>query len=133
MPDKTIRVLIADDEALARDRVADLLEHETNVVIVGTASTGLEAIESIRTLHPDLVFLDVQMPELDGFGVVQAVGAARMPPVVFVTAHDRFAIQAFEINALDSLLKPVTRARFVQALARAKAWTKRARVTGLSR
>jgi len=87
----------------------------------GEAADGREAVAAIQGTRPDLVFLDVQMPEMDGFGVVAEVGAEHMPAVVFVTAHDRYAIQAFEINAIDYLLKPVTEERFRQALARAKA------------
>jgi two-component system LytT family response regulator len=120
MPDKTIRVLIVDDEALARDRIADLLEHETNVQIVGTASTGLEAIDAIRALNPDLVFLDVQMPGRTGLEVVDDIGAETMPATIFVTAFDKFALNAFDRAAVDYLVKPFDDERFAQAFRRAR-------------
>ena len=115
-----ITTLIVDDEPLAREGLRMLLAEDAEVAAIHEAKDGREAVAAIRTLRPDLVFLDVQMPEMDGFGVVAEVGAERMPAVVFVTAHDRYAIQAFEINAIDYLLKPVTGERFRQALARAK-------------
>ncbi len=90
------------------------------MAVIHEAKDGREAVAALRRMRPDLVFLDVQMPEMDGFAVVREVGAERMPAVVFVTAHDKYAIQAFEVNAIDYLLKPVTRERFSQALARAK-------------
>ncbi len=120
MPDKPIRVLIADDEALARDRIADLLAHEANVVVAGTASTGLEAIEAIRRLNPDLVFLDVQMPGRTGLEVVDDVGAEKMPATIFVTAFDKFALNAFDRAAVDYLVKPFDDERFAQAFRRAR-------------
>jgi two-component system, LytTR family, response regulator len=120
MPDKRIRVLIADDEALARDRIADLLAHEANVTIAGTASTGLEAIEAIRTLNPDLVFLDVQMPGRTGLEVVDDIGAEKMPATIFVTAFDTFALNAFDRAAVDYLVKPFDDERFAQAFRRAR-------------
>ena len=97
-----------------------LLTQDPEVSAVHEARDGREAVSAIRNARPDLVFLDVQMPEMDGFAVVEEIGAERMPAVVFVTAHDRYAIQAFEINAIDYLLKPVTRERFGKALGRAK-------------
>jgi two-component system LytT family response regulator len=109
-----------DDEPLGREGLRLLLAEDPEFTAIHEAKNGLEAVEQIRTLRPDLVFLDVQMPELDGFSVVREVGAGRMPEVIFVTAHDRYAIQAFEINAIDYLLKPVTAARFAKALERAK-------------
>src|SRR6202049_772063 len=112
--------LIVDDEPLAREGLRMLLSRDTEITAIPEAKNGREAVAAIRNSRPDLVFLDVQMPEMDGFAVVREVGAESMPPVVFVTAHDRFAIQAFEINAVDYLLKPVTEERFAQALARAK-------------
>ena len=115
-----ITTLIVDDEPLAREGLRMLLAEDAEVAAIHEAKDGRKAVAAIRTLRPDLVFLDVQMPEMDGFGVVAEVGAERMPSVVFVTAHDRYAIQAFEINAIDYLLKPVTGERFRQALARAK-------------
>jgi len=115
-----ITTLIVDDEPLAREGLRMLLADDPDVAAIYEAKDGREAVAAIRSSRPDLVFLDVQMPEMDGFGVVAEVGAERMPAVVFVTAHDRYAIQAFEINAIDYLLKPVTGERFRQALARAK-------------
>jgi two-component system LytT family response regulator len=112
--------LIVDDEPLAREGLRMLLSRDPEIAAIPEARNGREAVAVIRNSRPSLVFLDVQMPEMDGFEVVREVGAERMPPVVFVTAHDRFAIHAFEINAIDYLLKPVTEERFAQALARAK-------------
>jgi two-component system LytT family response regulator len=116
-----LTTLIVDDEPLAREGLRMLLAGDPEVAAIHEARDGREAVAAILNARPDLVFLDVQMPEMDGFAVVGQVGAERMPAVVFVTAHDRYAIQAFEINAIDYLLKPVTRERFAQALARAKA------------
>jgi two-component system LytT family response regulator len=115
-----MNVLIVDDEPLAREGMALLLKDETSVTSFAEARNGPEAVEAIRTRRPDLVMLDVQMPEMDGFGVLRAIGAEHMPPVIFVTAHDRYAIQAFEVNAIDYLLKPVTRERCSQALLRVR-------------
>jgi len=112
--------LIVDDEPLAREGLRMLLAEDPDVTAVREAKDGREAVAAIRKTRPDLVFLDVQMPEMDGLAVVREIGAERMPAVVFVTAHDQYAIRAFEINAVDYLLKPVTRERFTQALARAK-------------
>ena len=117
----TLTTLIVDDEPLAREGLRTLLCRDPDISCVSEARNGREALVAIRRSRPQLVFLDVQMPEMDGFEVVREVGAAHMPPVVFLTAHNRFAIQAFEINAIDYLLKPVTEERFSQALARAKA------------
>jgi len=113
--------LLVDDEPLAREGLRLLLERDAEVAAISEAKNGREAVEAIRGNRPDVVFLDVQMPEMGGFEVVQEVGAERMPAVVFVTAHDRYAIQAFEINAIDYLLKPVTEERFGKAMARVKA------------
>jgi two-component system, LytTR family, response regulator len=113
--------LVVDDEPLARDGLRILLSRDPEVSAILEAKDGREAVAVIRKAPPDLVFLDVQMPEMDGFSVVREIGPERMPAVVFVTAHDQFAIQAFDINAIDYLLKPVTEGRFAQALGRAKA------------
>ena len=113
-----MNVLIVDDEPLARAGMRMLLEEEKAITSIGEARNGAEAVETIRAQRPDLLLLDVQMPGMDGFGVLKELGAELMPPVIFVTAHDRYAIQAFEVNAIDYLLKPVTRERFQQALAR---------------
>jgi two-component system, LytTR family, response regulator len=115
-----LTTLIVDDEPLAREGLRLLLSRDPEVSAMREARDGREAVEAIRESNPDLVFLDVQMPEMDGFEVVRKIGPERMPHVVFVTAHDQYAIQAFEINALDYLLKPVIEERFVKALLRAK-------------
>ena len=112
--------LIVDDEPLGREGLRLLLAEDPVFAETHEAKNGREAVRQIRALRPDLVFLDVQMPEMDGFGVVREIGAEHMPAVVFVTAHDKYAIQAFDINAIDYLLKPVTAARFKKTLERAK-------------
>jgi len=114
-----LRVLVVDDEALAREGLKLLLSHQPQVESVSEARNGREAIAIIREQKPDLVFLDVQMPRTDGFAVVHSIGAERMPPVIFVTAHDQYAIRAFEIAAIDYVLKPVTEERFALAFKRA--------------
>ena len=116
-----LSVLLVDDEPLARAGLRILLERDAEIGAIYEAKNGQEAVVAIRNRRPDLVFLDVQMPEMDGFAAVREVGAERMPAVVFVTAHDQYAIQAFEISAIDYLLKPVTADRFAKALARVKA------------
>ena len=116
-----LRVLVVDDEPLARRGIHVRLGRMAGVEIVGECASGREAVDAIRGLSPDLVFLDVQMPGLDGYGVVEAVGAERMPVVVFVTAYDQHALRAFEARALDYLLKPIDDERFEQAVARARA------------
>jgi len=115
-----ITTLIVDDEPLAREGLRVLLSGDPEISAIREARDGRDAVAEIRRSSPDLVFLDVQMPEMDGFSVVRDIGAEHMPEVVFVTAHDKYAIQAFEINALDYLLKPVIAERFAKALARAK-------------
>ncbi|HEX6094753.1 MAG TPA: LytTR family DNA-binding domain-containing protein [Thermoanaerobaculia bacterium] len=119
MPERPLRVLIADDELLARQRIEDLLAKEEHVVVAGTASDGLAAIEAIRELHPDLVFLDVQMPGKTGLEVVNELGD-EMPATVFVTAYDQHAVKAFELEAVDYLVKPFDDERFEQAFRRAR-------------
>ena len=116
---KRIRTLIVDDESLARDRMRQLLQKELEIEIIGECADGRTAVAMIKKETPDLIFLDVQMPELDGFGVVEALGADASPVIVFVTAHDKFALRAFEIHAVDYLLKPFDRERFQKALHRA--------------
>lgn len=116
-----LSTLIVDDEPLAREGLRMLLAEDPDVSAIHEAKDGREAVAAIQKTRPDLVFLDVQMPEMDGFSVVEEIGAGQMPAVVFVTAHDQYAIDAFEVNAIDYLLKPVTRERFAQALDRAKA------------
>jgi two-component system, LytTR family, response regulator len=117
---RPLRVLIADDEALARQRVEDLLRREPDVEIAGTAECGESAVQAIRSLKPDLVFLDVQMPVRTGFEVVREIGPDHMPPTIFVTAYDRFALQAFDVAAVDYLVKPFDDERFEQAFRRAR-------------
>jgi two-component system, LytTR family, response regulator len=116
-----IRVLIVDDEPLARDCVRLALEKEPDITLLGECGTGEEAVAEILADPPDLVFLDVQMPGLDGFGVIERVGASAMPPVVFVTAYDAHALRAFRMHALDYVLKPFDDVRFRDALAHARA------------
>lgn len=116
-----IRALIVDDEPLARERIRDLLERDPEVVVAAECRDGQEAIAAIREHSPDLVFLDVQMPEKSGFDVIAEVGVERLPVIVFVTAHDDYALRAFEVAALDYLLKPFDADRFAKTLDRAKA------------
>jgi two-component system, LytTR family, response regulator len=115
-----ITVVIADDEAPARRKIRDLLAREEDVEVVGEAGDGAEAVALIRRAHPDLVFLDIQMPRLDGFGVIGEVGVGAAPFVVFVTAFDEYALRAFEVQALDYLLKPFAPTRFREVLARVR-------------
>src|SRR5204863_531721 len=114
------RVLVVDDEPLARERIRTLLQDEPGVELVGEAVDGTSGAESIAALSPDLVFLDVQMPGADGFDVIDAIGPDKMPFVVFVTAYDRYALRAFDVHAVDYLLKPFDRERFKEALTRAQ-------------
>ena len=118
---KKIRTLIVDDQLFQREVLRRMLRNEADIEIIGTPANGREAVASINELHPDLVLMDVLMPELDGFGVVSEVGPARMPAVIFITANDQFAQRASEVKALDYLLKPCTRVRFQAALQRARA------------
>jgi two-component system, LytTR family, response regulator len=111
-----IRALIADDEPLARRGIRQLLEAHPDVIVAGECRNGRETLRALHTLAPDLVFLDIQMPQLDGFEVLRAFGPERMPAVVFVTAYDEFAVRAFEAHALDYLVKPVSETRFAEAL-----------------
>jgi len=115
-----IRTVIVDDEELARDRIQTLLELQPDVEVVGVCTDGPSAVEMIDRTQPDLVFLDVQMPGMDGFEVVENLERTKMPAVVFVTAHDAHALRAFEIHALDFLLKPFDQTRFEKALERAR-------------
>lgn len=115
-----LRVLIVDDEPLARQILRKRLQGHSEVEIVGECENGHEAIAGIEKFAPDLVFLDIQMPEVDGFAVLEACQQNQLPHIIFVTAYDQFAVQAFEIHALDYILKPFDKERFEQALARAK-------------
>jgi two-component system LytT family response regulator len=117
---ESIRVLVVDDETPARQRITDVLRKDSSVVALIEATDGLSAVEIIRNQLPDLVFLDVQMPEMDGLEVISAVGPERMPLTVFVTAYDQHAVHAFEANALDYLLKPFSDERFDATMARVK-------------
>lgn len=114
-----IRTLIVDDEPLARARIADLLGESAGFEVIGECGDGSSAVSAILRLRPDLVFLDVQMPELDGFDVLQALADEPLPAVVFVTAYDKYALRAFDVHAVDYLLKPIDPARFALAVKRA--------------
>ena len=117
----TLRVLLADDEAPARRKLARFLEKHSDVELVGQAANGIDAVDLIALTQPDVVFLDIHMPDLDGLGVAEAMLARERPPrIVFVTAHDRYAVKAFEVSALDYLLKPYDRERFERALERTR-------------
>jgi two-component system LytT family response regulator len=115
-----LRVFVADDQPMARERLVSLLAAEPGVELAGTAASGPEAVEGIRQSAPDLVFLDMQMPGMDGFKVIEAIGVEQMPPTVFVTAYDEYAVRAFEVQAIDYLLKPFGRHRLQSALSRAR-------------
>jgi two-component system LytT family response regulator len=128
-----IRAMIVDDEPMARERIAGLLAQEQDIEVIGQCADGQQAISAIQQQNPDLVFLDVQMPAVNGFGVIQQVGAERMPPVVFVTAYDEYALRAFEVHAIDYLLKPFGRDRFQQTLAHARAHLERRRAGDLGK
>lgn len=117
----TLRTLIVDDEPLARERVRMMLGMHDDVAVIGEVGDGQQAVEAIRDQHPDLVFLDVQMPGLDGFGVLRELEGEDLPHVVFVTAYDQYALKAFDVHALDYVLKPFNAERFGQALQRARA------------
>lgn len=114
-----VRTIVVDDEPLARERLLKLLRAEDEVEVIGEAGNGREAVELIKRERPDLVFLDVQMPELDGFGVLAELKDDERPAVVFVTAYDKFALKAFDVHAVDYLLKPFDKERFQTALQRA--------------
>jgi len=115
-----IRVVVADDQPMARERLLSLIEAEPDVDVAATAASGPEAVECIRQASPDLVFLDMQMPGMDGFAVIRAIGLDRMPATIFVTAYEEYAVRAFEVHAVDYLLKPFGRPRFQAAIARVR-------------
>jgi two-component system LytT family response regulator len=117
---KQIRALVVDDEPLARGMIREMLEHDPDAEVVGECANGREAIDAIRSLSPDIVFLDVQMPELGGFEVLDSFKEGELPTVIFVTAYDQYALRAFEVHAFDYLLKPFDRERFDKAWQRAK-------------
>jgi two-component system LytT family response regulator len=129
---KKIRTLIVDDEPLARRTIRNLLADDPEVEIIGECAGGAEAVESIRRRPPDLLFLDIQMPGMDGFDVLSAVELERISAVIFVTAYDAYALKAFEVHALDYLLKPFTDERFREALARAKSHVELREARGLA-
>ena len=128
-----IRTVIVDDEPLARRGIRAQLKDEKDIEIISECRNGHEAVKTIAAESPDLVFLDVQMPELDGFGVLDAIGVERMPAVIFVTAYDRYALRAFEVHALDYLLKPFDDERFATAVQRARRQIKQKNIDDLSR
>lgn len=130
---KKIRTLIVDDEPLARRNIRILLKDEPEVEIVGEAASGREALALIRKYSPALVFLDIQMPEMDGFAVLENIEAEQLPVIVFVTAFDQYALKAFEFHALDYLLKPFDDARFEKALRQAKLQIEQREVKDLSK
>src|SRR5437867_3196332 len=128
-----IRAIIADDEPLARRGIRQMLAPHQDVAVVGEARNGRETVRALRELKPDLLFLDVQMPELDGFDVLRKIGAKFMPAVIFVTAFDEFAVRAFDTHALDYLVKPLEEARFAEALERMRERLRSAKAVDLSR
>lgn len=129
---KKIRALIVDDEPLARRTIRELLRDDPEVNVVGECGGGREAVESIRGQPPDLLFLDIQMPGMDGFDVLSHIELERIPAIIFVTAYDAYALKAFEVHALDYLLKPFTDDRFREALSRAKSQVELREVRGLA-
>jgi two-component system LytT family response regulator len=128
-----IRTMVIDDEQMARQRIVGLLQQEKDIELVGECADGQQAVTAIQQQHPDLVFLDVQMPAPDGFGVIQQVGPDHMPAVVFVTAYDEYALRAFEVHAIDYLLKPFGRDRFQQTLQHARQHLERRRAGDLGK
>ena len=130
---RKIRTVIVDDEPIARRNLRALLGRDADVEVVGEGGSGLEAISLIREKSPDLVFLDIQMPEMNGFEALERIGAESVPAIIFVTAFDQYALRAFEVHALDYLLKPFDDARFEAALARAKAQIEQREASELSK
>jgi two-component system, LytTR family, response regulator len=128
-----IRTLVVDDEPMARERVLTLLQQQPDIEIVGECADGAQAVSAIERLEPELVFLDVQIPVMDGFGVIRALAPNRLPMVVFTTAYDEYALRAFEVHALDYLLKPFDSPRFLRALERARERLERQRAGDLGR
>src|SRR5881296_136041 len=120
MENTPIRALMADDEALARKFICRMLKDDHDIEIVGECSNGRETVAMIRKQNPDLVFLDVQMPEMDGFAMLESIGIERLPAIIFTTAYEQYAIRAFELHALDYLLKPFDQVRFKDAIKYAK-------------
>jgi two-component system LytT family response regulator len=125
--------MVIDDEPVARERIVGLLQQEQDIELIGECADGNQAVNAIQQQSPDLVFLDVQMPACDGFNVIQQIGADRMPAVVFVTAYDEYALRAFEVHAIDYLLKPFGRDRFQQTLRHAREHLERRRAGDLGK
>ncbi len=125
-----IRVLVVDDEPLAREKIRGMAADDPDLRVVGECTNGAEAIEAVQTLKPDLLLLDVQMPEVGGFAVLEALKDNGLPPVIFITAYDHYAVRAFEFHALDYLLKPFDRERFRAAMERAKQQIRREQTGG---
>jgi two-component system, LytTR family, response regulator len=119
-----IKALIVDDEPLARDRIRELLKDHPDVAVIAEARNGQEAIDSVASHNPDLVFLDIQMPDLDGFDVLQNLNVEKLPVIIFVTAYDQYALRAFDVHAVDYLTKPFDRERFAKAVEQAKVFLK---------
>lgn len=132
MPER-IKTIIVDDEPLARRNLRLLLESDPQIEILGECRNGKEAVKAIESMRPDLIFLDIQMPEMDGFDVLERVGAEHVQAIVFVTAFDQYALKAFEVHALDYLLKPYDDLRFTQALQRAKSQIETREITKVSK
>ena len=128
-----IRALVVDDEPMARERILSLLRQESDVEVIGQCGDGVQAVSVIQQQSPDLVFLDIQMPGCDGFGVIHHIGPDRMPTVVFVTAYDEYALKAFEVHALDYLLKPFGKDRFQETLRHAREYLDGRRAGDLGR
>ncbi len=128
-----IRTLIVDDEPMARERVLSLLQQQSDIEIVGECADGAQALSAIQRLEPELVFLDIQIPVMDGFGVIRALAPHRIPMVVFTTAYDEYALRAFEVHALDYLLKPFDSPRFLRTLERARDRIERQRAGDLGK
>jgi two-component system, LytTR family, response regulator len=125
MPPEPLRVLLVDDEPLVRAGIRDVIAGQSDLTIVGEAGDGLAAVEAIEALQPELLLLDVQMPGLDGFGVLAQIVPTNRPAVVFVTAYEQYALRAFEAHAIDYLLKPFDERRLLAALDRARTWLQR--------
>ena len=128
----SIKTLIVDDEPLARSRINSLLQKEPDIEIIGECSNGKEAVKTIKSAQPDLVFLDIQMPEMDGFGVLEALKGEKLPIIVFITAFDQHALRAFELHAVDYLLKPFDQDRFSEMLNHVRTQVQQVKESGLS-
>lgn len=127
-----IKAVIVDDEPLAREKIREMLKEDAAIEVVAECASGSKAVAAIEKLHPDLLFLDIQMPQMDGFAVLRAISQENMPHVIFVTAYDQYALKAFEVYALDYLLKPFDRERFRSALNRAKSQVRKDQTTQVS-